>query len=167
MQKKKWHWKKGAGRFNIDAQAAGDRREALAVEKGRALHRKDIYEDAKDASSPFHAEVFKDSPADAEEAWRLEVCGRILRSLEYTVVIIEVEERPPIEVSYPAVTFIRGLGYEATATVLADEQLRQQAVADILLQIRAYTRKLKLYQDPKLIALALEFEALLNKASAA
>lgn len=170
MQKKQYKWKQGAGRFNIDAQVAGERYSQLeeqASRLGRGLHRKDIYEDAKDPTSPFHAEVFLDAPPEAERKWRLECCGRIQRSLEYTVVNIEMPEHKPMEVQYPVTIHIQSMGHVSTARVLSNEDLRKQAVGQILAQIRAYVQKLKLYDDPALIKLALDFEALCNRNDAA
>lgn len=162
-KQKSFKWRRGA-RFRIEAQPAGERLEAMRDRLGRALGREDVYEDAKSPDSPFHKEVFLDSPEAAEKKWRLEICGRILRSIEFEVITVEDNDDPEtIEVvTCPVTTYVPGLGYEMTPTVLSDQELTALALADILRQLRAFRSKLARYQE-QLLPL---FDQMIEKAEA-
>ena len=142
----RYRWRPGV-RLSIDAQAAGERIEALSSSIGRALQRGDILEDARREDSPFRDEVFRDEDGEAAEKWRLEVCGRILRGLEMVTIHYEEGVEQEISVPQPVVIHVERIGYERTAKVMSDADMRRMVLDDILNQLRAYRTKLERFTN--------------------
>lgn len=141
----RYQWRHGL-RMVIPAQAAGERIEQLSSSLGRALQRSDILADARLDDSPFNAEVFREGDGEAANKWRLEVCGRILRGIEMVNVSYQEGGDITISVAQPVVTHVATVGYELTAKVMTDMELRQIALATIVQQLRSYRAKLQRYE---------------------
>jgi hypothetical protein len=125
-----FQWKEGA-RFGIDAQVAGDELERIRQTSGGVLVPRSIVEASRPADARLHGffdwDVHKAAQAHWEEQARL-----IMRC------IVEVRVTPASKEPVRVQAYIHvhdkqaGPCYMSAASVMSDEDLRKQAIADAL-----------------------------------
>lgn len=140
---KKFRWKPGS-RFVADPQAVGERIEQLLERLDRPLQRSDVYEDARDPSSPLHSEIFGNSDEEAAESWRLELAGRVLRSISF--VVTTQRDGKDVVLTPPVVVMVPGAGFQLTERVFDDEELVRSVFSRLLDDLRALKRKFTRYE---------------------
>lgn len=127
-------WKGGA-RFSVRPEVA-----AKAIQ---AIERRDgivtplaVVDAARSPSHPLHA-VFNWDDTSAAEKWRAHQARLLINAVRVTVTYSGGETREQ-QVAFVSVRTEAGRGYMATARVMSDDLLREQAVADALAALEGW-----------------------------
>jgi len=150
--------------FQTPAQQAGERLAALE-EANSGLTAKIIVDDARPVDSLLHPD-FEWNDGVAGELWREQTARQLLRC----IVVVntpepnENEKTPEPVRAFANVTVEDGRRYVSTAYVVADADLYEQVITEILRSIAQYRRKLEQFKNFYLLESAFdEFEAAIRK----
>lgn len=140
-----YEWVTGA-RFNVEAQAIGERCERLRKKNGGRVTPQLIVSDGKSKASPLHP-CFEWDEARAAEQFRLTQARSVLRSL-----VVVVDERMPIPVR--AFLSVRvelddedddasgdRMAYTSVLDAMSDPLLREQVLNSALRELRSWRSK--------------------------
>jgi hypothetical protein len=133
-----YQWREGF-HDNVSARVAGKEIDRIRKRNGGMCEPGHIVEAARPTTSPIHAQIFDVDEATAAHEYYLEKARYMIRGL-VEVNIVQGEERLT-----PAFIHVRDAegnkGYLPAMQVLSDEDLRRQAVAAYLSQLRGLQSK--------------------------
>jgi len=153
-----YKWKPGS-HIKIPAQTAGEHIDALRNKLGRGITRRDVLDDAKKTSSPLH-EAFEWDDSLAAEQYRLAQATHLMNCL----VSVHITVRHPKESGPRIITGVRayhsvvqgdGRGYETTARIMGNQELREQLLAEASAELASFEIKYKQLKE-----LSIVFEAI-------
>lgn len=144
-----YRWKDGR-RLRGDAQKCGERLTGLRESLGRAAQPSDVYQDARSKTSPFHADVFALSDAEAAKAHRLDVSRNILNAcIEVEVREVKNEDGTMtiLETERPLFFHVPDVGFELTETIISDVDLRRRALAEVVSGLEGWRGRLASFEE--------------------
>lgn len=122
----------------VRPQAAGEELERIRVAHGGGLRPADVVDEARDPAAPLHPAFTWDDGVAAEE-WRRTEARRMISGLRIVVQEASGPRRIQAFVSVKAPSL--GRAYLPATTVMADEVLRERALAEALTQLEAWRRR--------------------------
>lgn len=147
-------WRDSGMRPPVSAQAAGEELARVARANGGHLRPDTVVEESRPAEAPLHPAFEWDDPT-AAHAYRVDQARSIIRSVHVLEVSDGEEPRP--QIAYVHVT-PREVGpcYMATATVLSDADLRDQAIAEALRLLTGVRKRFEHLEELAEVFAALE-----------
>ena len=129
----------------INAQAVGERLEALRLKNGGRLIVEEVVDDARDPEAPQHG-AFEWDDAIAAEAYRVEQGRHLIRSITVTV---ETRGEPVTTRAFVCVQQCDDdeHTYSSIEAVLQDASLRAQALRRAMRELRAWQQKYREYEE--------------------
>lgn len=128
----KYGWKHGAHQGKLDAQAAGERIEALREANGQVTA-EIVLDDARPKRSLLHPAFEWDDKVAAEE-FRKEQARDLIRSV---VLTSEVDDSPPVR-AFVVVSEFGETGYTSIGVALSEPDLRRQILQRALRELRQW-----------------------------
>lgn len=145
---REYSWTPGRGRV-VAAATVGAVVEAIQEESGGSCPPIALVDAARPKDSELHS-LFEWDDSSAAESYRIDQARGVIRSLRVTVVSAGVPEFEPkpafVSVVLPAPTATPkdgppARGYVPIAKVMSDDELRAQALADCIKQLRGMERR--------------------------
>jgi hypothetical protein len=127
------------GSFGVPAQVAGEELSRIEQEYG-CVRPKDVVNESREEEAPLHP-AFEWDDEIAGELYRCDQAGRLLRC---TYVVGESEEgKRAVTPAYLSVVVPEDgeRGYVSTPRVMADDQMREFALKDVMAQLRGLANR--------------------------
>lgn len=140
-----YQWK-DKSRMGGDAQAIGDRIEAIRGREGSYFTPDLLVDDGRDPESPLHP-CFEWDDAKAADGYRIVQARQVVRSL---VVTMEGEKEQPVAVrAFVSVTDDENEGpqYTSIGHAMEEPDLRRQVIAQAQREFEAWRNKYKDYRE--------------------
>lgn len=129
----------GSRRFGVDPQQVGETVTRLAKENGGVCPPGALVEASRPEDAPTH-KLFTWDDVSAAESWRRQEARQVVKSLR--VVTEDTKARPSAFVHVSVVTSDGPReGYRPFYEVVADDDMRQQALAEALQYLNGFRRR--------------------------
>lgn len=148
FESKKYTWKPGTS-FPVAAGVAAEAIMDLQTRLGRDdITNKELVDDSRADDAPLHP-CFTWDDAVAAEKWREEEAGHIIRSVVVIEPTLGVETSAPIRafVNVEPVAPGKQGKYVSIDVVAMNETYRRQVLSNALIELRAFQRKYKTYEE--------------------
>jgi hypothetical protein len=142
---KEAYWSDTRPPVDADANEVWEQLERIREEYSDGINAENVVEDARDENTPLHPVIYRHSDEQAAKLYRKKVARRVVQS-------IEVKVEAPDKHEEPTKAFVNvkdhdgNRKYKPTEEVLNDEDLRQQALENVLQSIVTLQEKHDQYE---------------------
>jgi hypothetical protein len=147
-----YEWKPGS-RLGLSAQTAGEELERIAALSGGIVTPRSVVEESRPPTAPLHP-VFEWEDRRAATLFRESQARAVIRSVR--VLPGPEEEERPAAIAYVHVQTQGQEGYCSTARVMAEPELREQALAEALALLEGVRRRFEALGELREVFAALD-----------